>query len=153
MDPRPGSINQWKTSPLTGWTSGFFAGALWELYNRTSNSTLKELAKKWTEGLKDDQDDTSTHDVGFMVFDSFGKGAELGGMQAEYTPVVLKTAASLATRFNPNVGCTQSWNVGHHCSRHKDVVTYFPVISEFVEWRIWPCLTHVLPHFPYQLIT
>jgi hypothetical protein len=42
----------------------------------------------------------------------------------------LKTAASLATRFNPNVGCTKSWNAGHHCAREQDVETYFPVIID-----------------------
>jgi hypothetical protein len=124
-----GEMNKWGTSSLTGWTSGFFAGALWELYNKTSNNTVKELAMNWTAGLRKDQDDTHTHDVGFMVFDSFGKGIELG-LVDEYTPVVLKTAASLATRFNPNVGCTQSWGAGHHCSCEKDVMTYFPVIID-----------------------
>lgn len=65
-----------------------------------------------------------------MVFDSFGKGAVLGGMMDKYKPVVLNAAASLATRFSSAVGCTKSWNEGHHCNRDPTVITYFPVIID-----------------------
>jgi len=52
---------------------------------------------------------TGTHDVGFMVFYSFGKGYLLTKNE-DYKTVVLNTAKSLSTRYNPVVGCTLSWN-------------------------------------------
>lgn len=131
MDVPSGTLNTWELSTASSWTSGFFAGVLWQLYaNSDGNQTLKELAVRWTEPLRQLQNDINTHDVGFMVFDSFGKGVELGGMGSDYEAVVLHTAHSLATRFSSRVGCTQSWSSGKHCREHPSLVTNFPVIID-----------------------
>lgn len=122
-------LNTWKTSKAGSWTSGFFPGFLWQLFNVTQDSQFKTLAMHWTEGIRSQENNTGTHDVGFMVFDSFGKGLELGNV-SDYKAVVLQTAASLSTRFNSKVGCTMSWNPGHHCRLHKQYKTNFPVIID-----------------------
>lgn len=92
-----------------GWTCGFFPGMLWLLANSTGNATLGEFAAAYTQGIAKEANDTSTHDVGFMVFLSFGLGATIGGRHNAYTPVLLQAAASLAKRYNPVVGMTRSW--------------------------------------------
>ena len=43
------------------------------------------------------------HDIGFMMFPAYGKGFEIGNKK-EYKDILLTSAASLASRFNPNVG-------------------------------------------------
>ncbi len=63
----------------------------------------------WTEPLEKAQYYTKTHDVGFIVYCSFGNGFRLTGSEY-YRDVIIQAARSLATRFNPNVGCFQSWN-------------------------------------------
>ncbi len=49
------------------------------------------------------------HDVGFMIYDSYGNGLRLTGEKA-YEPVIVQTAKSLATRFREVPGVIQSWD-------------------------------------------
>jgi len=101
-----GSIKTYKSD---WWCSGFFGGSLWYLYEYTRDSSLKSAANKWTIGLQKEQFNTSTHDLGFMLYCSFGNGYRLTNSKV-YKDVLLNGAHSLATRFNPKVGLIQSWN-------------------------------------------
>jgi unsaturated chondroitin disaccharide hydrolase len=100
--------NEWKTTPPSGWTSGFFPGILWMLYEYTEDEALLVQAKRWTEGLEF-QKTASTHDVGFMIFNSFGRGYRATGSEKCKT-VTLEAAEHLASRFNPRVGAIRSWD-------------------------------------------
>ncbi|MFC1619997.1 T9SS type A sorting domain-containing protein [Candidatus Neomarinimicrobiota bacterium] len=99
----------WTTKSSGSWTSGFFPGCLWNMYAYTSDEYWNDWAQFWTAGMTSEQYDTGTHDVGFKMFCSFGRGYLLAG-EEEYKPVILQSAQSLATRFNSNVGCIRSWN-------------------------------------------
>ncbi|MFB0517042.1 MAG: glycoside hydrolase family 88 protein [Candidatus Neomarinimicrobiota bacterium] len=99
----------WYTKSSSSWTSGFFPGCLWYLYQYTSDSLWIDWARAWTAGLQAEQYDTGTHDVGFKIFCSYGNGYRLTGDE-EYKEVILQAAQSLATRYNPTVGCIRSWN-------------------------------------------
>jgi unsaturated chondroitin disaccharide hydrolase len=99
----------WKTSRARDWTSGFFPGALWYMYEYTKDPFFKSAAERWTAGIADQQFDTGTHDVGFKVFDSFGIGYRLFPSES-YKKVILQAAQTLATRFNPVIGCIKSWD-------------------------------------------
>ena len=48
------------------WTSGFFAGNLWYLYELTGDKKWENEATKWTEALNKIQCWSGSHDVGFM---------------------------------------------------------------------------------------
>jgi unsaturated chondroitin disaccharide hydrolase len=99
----------WETRGANWWTSGFLAGSLWFAYGDTGDPSWREQAERWQAGLESQKNNTSTHDLGFMILNSFGSAYELTGVEA-YRQVVLDAAASLATRFSPVVGCTRSWN-------------------------------------------
>jgi len=99
----------WQTTSPSAWTSGFFPGSLWQLYNHTGATQWKTLAESWTADIATQQNNTSTHDVGFMVYYSFGIGYELTG-RLDYKAVTLQTAYSLSTRYSKIVGCIRSWN-------------------------------------------
>jgi len=92
------------------WTSGFFPGSLWYLYELTGDKKWKAEAEKVTETLDTVQYLTWHHDVGFMVYCSYGNGYKLTNNPA-YKDVIIQTAKSLSTRFRPNIGAIQSWNV------------------------------------------
>ncbi|MCY1634307.1 glycoside hydrolase family 88 protein [Marinifilum sp. D737] len=92
------------------WTSGFFPGSLWYLYELTGDSKWKIEAEKVTETLDTVQYLTWHHDVGFMVYCSYGNGYRLT-KKPEYKDVIIQAAKSLSTRYRPNVGAIQSWNV------------------------------------------
>lgn len=95
---------------VTDWRSGFFPGAVWYLYELTGDTTLVQYARKYTEAVADAQYLKWHHDVGFMVGSSFGNGYRLTGDSA-YADAVIEAARSLSTRFRPNAGIIQSWDV------------------------------------------
>jgi len=91
------------------WTSGFFPGSLWLAYEFSKDEKLRQAAEAYTQGLQEQQYNTGTHDIGFMMYCSYGEGLRITENQ-DYVPVLVQSAQSLATRFNPNVGCIKSWD-------------------------------------------
>jgi unsaturated chondroitin disaccharide hydrolase len=111
-DQLPRTINadgSLKTESSRWWTSGFFPGSLWYLYEYTGKPELKTEAAEITSRVEREKYTTSNHDVGFMLYCSFGNGLRLTG-QESYNEVLLTGARSLSTRFRPLIGCIQSWN-------------------------------------------
>ncbi len=103
------SAGEWATTGAGSWTSGFFPGCLWLLYDWSAEPRWRTDAETWLVELEDEKNDTSTHDVGFKIFTSFGNAYRLTGDET-YRQVVLTAAASLATRYSPIVGAIRSWN-------------------------------------------
>jgi hypothetical protein len=90
------------------WTSGFFPGSLWYLYEYSHDSKIKDAAIQMTSRIEKEKDNTGTHDLGFMLYCSYGNGFRLTGEEA-YKDILLTGAKSLCKRFRPNIGCIQSW--------------------------------------------
>ena len=91
------------------WCSGFYPGTLLYLYQQTKDTALYNEAKRILNVLKNEQFNTNTHDLGFMMYCSFGN-ANLINPSPEYKDILLNSAKSLSTRFNPTVGCIKSWD-------------------------------------------
>ena len=106
--------------PTDDWVSGFFAGTLWYMYELTGDEFYAQKAQKHTEILHDIQYLKWHHDVGFMVYDSYGNGRRLKNIPG-YDTVLVNTAKSLATRFREKAGIIQSWNTDNpdHWQAHK----------------------------------
>jgi unsaturated chondroitin disaccharide hydrolase len=114
--PRIGLTNgEWQISKAEKWTSGFFGGSLWYLYEAMPDRGIQALAEKWTVGLSEQKNNVLHpgigHDIGFIIYNTFGHGYRLTGNQA-YKEVILHASTSLASLFNPQVGCTRSWTWG-----------------------------------------
>jgi len=90
------------------WTAGFFPGSLWYLYDYSGDERIKEAAMEMTSRIEKEKYNTGTHDLGFMLYNSFGNGLRLTGDES-YKEILLTGAQSLATRYRPAVGCIQSW--------------------------------------------
>ena len=113
------------TSDIWWWCSGFYPGSLWLVYEYTGNEDIRALAEKHTVILDTLQFRTNDHDVGFQLNCSYGNALRLTGNQ-NYVGVLCNGARSLATRFNPAVGCTRSWDPApDHIAAWK-----FPVIID-----------------------
>jgi rhamnogalacturonyl hydrolase YesR len=91
------------------WTSGFYPGTLWYLYSYAPNDSLKYFAENITNRVINQQYTKDNHDVGFMIYCSFGNGYKLT-QNAAYKKVIINAAHSLSTRFNPITGCIKSWD-------------------------------------------
>jgi Carboxypeptidase regulatory-like domain len=99
----------WLTTAASAWTSGFFPGALWRIYEATGCRPWSIRAMDREAGLESQKLDTSSHDIGFKVFTSFGTAARLTGSETD-RQVVVAAAASLASRYSATVGAIRSWD-------------------------------------------
>lgn len=104
------------------WTSGFYPGVLWLMYDLTKDSALKEKAEFYTSALQSEQFNGSNHDIGFKMMSSFGLGYKFTKNDT-YKAILIQSAKTLTTRFDENVGCIRSWD--HHQDKWK-----FPVIID-----------------------
>lgn len=91
------------------WTSGFFPGTLWYLYENTGDARFRDAARDITSRIESQKLNRGTHDLGFMLYCSFGNGLRLTS-DSSYREVLLTGARSLSSRFRPVTGCIQSWN-------------------------------------------
>lgn len=105
----PNGSKEWKFVDYKDWTSGFWPGELWYLYEATGDKKWEKEADKFSQFLKPlSVSKANDHDLGFQIFNSFGNGYRLT-KNPEYKDIILKTADTLATLFNPKVGTIQSW--------------------------------------------
>ncbi|MEO6933496.1 MAG: glycoside hydrolase family 88 protein [Chitinophagaceae bacterium] len=109
------------------WTPGFFSGSLWYEFENTNDPAIKKAAIQWTEKLEPLKNFTQHHDLGFMMYCSYGNAYRLTGNE-EYKKIIIQAAKSLSTRFNPITGSIKSWNVFK--SWHGDKQYTFPVIID-----------------------
>ncbi len=115
------------TTTMYDWTPGFFPGSLWYAFEYSKNAAFKTAAIQWTEGLEPLKTFTKHHDLGFMVYCSYGNAYRLTGNSA-YKDILVQSARSLSTRFNPVTGCIKSWNIFK--SWHGNNTYNFPVIID-----------------------
>lgn len=113
----PAKSKEWNYVDYKDWTSGFWPGQLWLVYETSHDKKILAAAEKYTQYLLPlSTSKAADHDLGFQVLSSFGNAFELTGKK-EYKEVVLRTADTLAALFNPKVGTIQSWphaNYGGH---------------------------------------
>jgi unsaturated chondroitin disaccharide hydrolase len=100
---------QLETSNSGWWCSGFYPGTLLNIYQQTKDSSLYNEAVRKCQLLKPEQYNKTTHDLGFMMYCSFGTANHLHH-KSEYDSILINSARSLSTRFNPAVGCIKSWD-------------------------------------------
>jgi len=113
-DNYPRSTNKEGKTGVTGmydWTPGFFPGSLWYLYELTGEDTWKDAAQKWTESLEPLKTYTGNHDLGFMMYCSYGNAERLAP-KPEYKDILIESAESLSTRYRDNVKSIKSWDGG-----------------------------------------
>ncbi|MCL2561961.1 MAG: glycoside hydrolase family 88 protein, partial [Rikenellaceae bacterium] len=102
---------EFKTSGTGWWCSGFYPGTLWYLYEYSGDEQLLAEAIRSTELLEKEQYNTRTHDLGFMLFCSYGHAYRLTGNPA-YKEVIMTGSESLSSRYNHTIGAIRSWDFG-----------------------------------------
>ena len=100
---------QYEWSGSGWWCSGFYPGSLLFLFEQTRDTGLYHEALRMLQLLRKEQFNTTTHDLGFMMLCSYGNANRVAPDTA-YNRVLLTSARSLSTRFNPVTGCIKSWD-------------------------------------------
>lgn len=113
----------WRLVDYKDWTSGFWPGILWYVYEYTKDSTWKTKANGFSQTLKPLAFNPAyDHDLGFQMYCSFGNGLRLTG-DTSYKRILLATADTLATLFNPTVGTILSWpREVQHLGGHNTII-------------------------------
>ena len=105
------TANVWHLRKATKeeWCAGFWPGVLWYDFEYTGDPAIREEAELFTASLEFLAHTSAyDHDLGFLIFCSYGNGYRLTDNPA-YKQVILDTADTLATLFNPTVGALLSW--------------------------------------------
>lgn len=101
--------NKFTTSKTTWWTSGFFPGSLWYIYEYTKDSAIKAEAENRLGIIEHVKNYTGDHDLGFMIYCSFGNAYRITG-KPDYKKTVLIAAETLIKRYRPSIRSIQSWD-------------------------------------------
>ncbi|RKF41046.1 glucuronyl hydrolase [Sphingobacterium siyangense] len=99
-------------SSSSWWCSGFYPGTLLYLYEGTKDEGLLKKATEKLTYLEKEKNNKGTHDLGFMLFCSFGNALRLTGDTQKYGPVLSTGANSLASRYSPITKTIRSWDHG-----------------------------------------
>jgi hypothetical protein len=97
------------TSDIGWWTSGFFPGSLWYIYEYSKDSAMLNYAQKFSKRIESEKFTTDNHDVGFMLYCSFGNGYRLTH-DTSYPEILVTSSNSLITRYRPKIKSIQSWD-------------------------------------------
>lgn len=109
--PRTFEKGRLQTIRYDHWVSGFFPGVLWMLYENNNDEKLRRYAEMYTDRVEPAKRVTNTHDLGFMLYCSFGQGYRLTGNK-HYLDVISEGTQSLLTRWNDKLGVIKSWESG-----------------------------------------
>ncbi len=105
-DPKTGKVD---SRDIQWWCSGFYPGSLWYIYEQTKDEAIKKEAIRALEVISPNKTYTGNHDLGFMMFCSFGNAYRITA-EPSYKDILFESAASLSTRYRPAVKAIQSWN-------------------------------------------
>lgn len=122
VSPRTVEEGKLKLVASGDWTSGFFPGELWYLYQFTHDAKWKQQADSFTRLLEKEKFNATTHDMGFKIYCSFGNAYRLTN-DPYYKDVIIQSARTLITRFRRVTGTIRSWD--HHKEKWQ-----FPVIID-----------------------
>ncbi len=112
---------------INDWTGGFWPGSLWYVYEFTKDDFWKKNALKWTKSLEKNQYNNTHHDLGFMMYCSYGNAFRLTN-DSSFVPILIQSANSLISRYSLKVKSIKSWN--ERKSVDKKQVWKFPVIID-----------------------
>ncbi|WP_233499793.1 hypothetical protein [Glaciecola sp. KUL10] len=104
------------------WTNGFFPGALWKLLSAKSQinfsaeeeAKLYQTAQYYQATLYSEATRGTTHDLGFILYDSFGEALSYDALSDElrvrYQQALETGRATLANRYGDEQGVIRSWD-------------------------------------------
>jgi rhamnogalacturonyl hydrolase YesR len=119
--PRSYTNDTLRTCTSENWVAGFYPGTLLYLYENTKDSDLYNEALTRVKLMDKEQYNKGTHDLGFMMYCSYGNLNRINPNEA-YKKILINSARSLASRFNPAVGCIRSWGRSNDTTMFRVII-------------------------------
>jgi rhamnogalacturonyl hydrolase YesR len=120
----------WRQVGKRDWTTGFFPGILWQIYAHERDPAMLEQARKWTEVMRENQTFDRNHDIGFMMYSSFGNALEQTGDEDSYLGPLLTAAKTGAGRYSEKTGTIRSWD-------SKDENSHLTIIDNMMNLHLF----------------
>jgi unsaturated chondroitin disaccharide hydrolase len=108
VETNPSNANKWTLLDNTHWTSGFFPGALWFMYEKGLSNSWFTRAQAQTSAMQGQETNASDHDIGFKILTSFGNGYRITRDPA-YMAKIQTAAQAMTTLYRPGAGVIESW--------------------------------------------
>ncbi|AWW41388.1 glucuronyl hydrolase [Streptomyces sp. AS58] len=101
-------FEKWVYSQNGDWVGGFWPGTLWMAYLHSRDDMFRTLALDSARKLAPRQDDTTTHDLGFLFYPSWVTAWRLTGDDS-WRAGALRAADTLIRRYNPRGRFIRAW--------------------------------------------
>ncbi|MGW4868312.1 glycoside hydrolase family 88 protein [Streptomyces chartreusis] len=101
-------FEKWTYSQNGDWVGGFWPGTLWMAWLHSGDDTFRTWALASAEKLAPRQNDTGTHDLGFLFYPSWVTSWRLTG-DGKWRTGALRAADSLIQRYNPRGRFIRAW--------------------------------------------
>ncbi|MFJ5265178.1 glycoside hydrolase family 88 protein [Streptomyces sp. NPDC088387] len=101
-------FEKWTYSQGGDWVGGFWPGTLWMAYLYSKDETFRTLALDSARKLAPRQNDTTTHDLGFLFYPSWVTAWRLTGDDTFRTGAV-RASDTLIRRYNPRGRFIRAW--------------------------------------------
>jgi unsaturated chondroitin disaccharide hydrolase len=107
-ETNPANANKWNLAASSQWTSGFFPGSLWYMYENTLDNSWMTRATAQTNSMLSQDTNASDHDIGFKILGSYGNAYRIT-RDPSYINVIQTAAQSMTTLYRPTAGVIESW--------------------------------------------
>ena len=109
VSTNPANGNKWNLANSAYWTSGFFPGELWIMYEKTLSDPWLTRAQAQTASMQSQEANAPDHDIGFKILGTYGNAYRITRDSADMA--VIQTAANaMATNlWRPGAGVIESW--------------------------------------------
>jgi unsaturated chondroitin disaccharide hydrolase len=109
VSTNPANANKWNLANSGYWTSGFFPGELWIMYEKNLTDPWFTRAQAQTASMQAQDVNAPDHDIGFKILGTYGNAYRITRDPADMA--VIQTAANaMATNlWRPGAGVIESW--------------------------------------------
>jgi hypothetical protein len=107
-ETNPANSNHWNLAASSQWTSGFFPGSLWFMYENTLDNSWMTRATSQTASMLSQDTNASDHDIGFKILGSYGNAYRIT-RDPSYLSVIQTAAQSMTPLYRPTAGVIESW--------------------------------------------
>jgi hypothetical protein len=123
-ETNPTNSNKWNLRDVTHWTSGFFPGELWIMYEKTLSSSWLSRAQAWTATMQSQDTNAPDHDIGFKILGTYGNAYRITRDPADMAVIQAAANAMATNLWRPQPGVIESW------PNHDIKGDYFTVIID-----------------------
>ena len=108
-ETNPANGNKWDLARPSYWTSGFYPGLLWYMYEKTLSDSWFTRATQQTGSMIGEDTNASDHDIGFKILGSVGNAYRITRDPAYMKAIQTAAQAMVSSLYRPNAGVFESW--------------------------------------------